>query len=83
MSGDYGPRPLMRAIKADFLSLTSFEIGLFGWMVVFQVGIWDYQIVTNTWLYWWMMQIGMVIGSLTAFPVNWWLIAKKIKEPCA
>ncbi|MCJ1435792.1 hypothetical protein MMC27_005167 [Xylographa pallens] len=83
MSGDYGPNSLARAIKADFLSLTAFEVGLFGWMVAFQVGIWDYQVMTNTWLYWWMMQIGMVIGSMTAFPVNWWLITRKIKEPCA
>ena len=83
MSSDYSPRSLMRAIKADFLSLTAFEIGLFGLMVVFQVGIWDYQIMTNTWLYRWMMQMGMGIGSMRAFPVNWWLITRKIKEPCA
>ncbi|MCJ1286770.1 hypothetical protein MMC26_006116 [Xylographa opegraphella] len=83
MSGDYGLKSLVRAIKADFLSLTSFEVGLFGWMVAFQVGIWDYQLETNTWLYWWMMQVGMAIGSMTAFPVNWWLITRNIKEPCA
>ncbi|HET8552741.1 MAG TPA: DUF4396 domain-containing protein [Gammaproteobacteria bacterium] len=22
--------------------------------------------------YWFLMQIGMVLGFLTAFPVNWW-----------
>jgi hypothetical protein len=55
MSGEYGPRTLVRAAKADILSLTSFEIGLFGWMVAYQVGIWDYRLVMNTWVYWWMM----------------------------
>ncbi|KAK5175852.1 uncharacterized protein LTR77_000992 [Saxophila tyrrhenica] len=32
MSGDYGPKSVWRALKADFLSLTSFEVGAFGWM---------------------------------------------------
>lgn len=30
MSGEYGPKSLWRAAKADILSLTSFEIGAFG-----------------------------------------------------
>jgi len=30
-----------------------------------------------------MMQIGMVFGFGTAMPVNWWLIKKGVKEPCA
>ncbi len=35
MSRDYGLKLLVRAIKADILSLTSFEIGLFGWIVAY------------------------------------------------
>ena len=27
-----------------------------------------------------MMQIAMICGFFTAYPVNWWLIKKKIKE---
>ncbi|KAL8713097.1 MAG: hypothetical protein Q9225_006826, partial [Loekoesia sp. 1 TL-2023] len=83
MSGDYSPQTLVRALKADILSLTSFEIGLFGWMVAYQVGIWGYRLEMTTWTYWWMMQVGMFIGFWTATPVNWWLIREKIKEPCA
>jgi len=83
MSGDYGPKTIVRAIKADILSLTAFEIGLFGWMIIYQVGIWDYKLEMNTWTYWWMMQVGMILGFVTALPVNWWLISRKIKEPCA
>ena len=70
-------------MKADILILTSFEIGLFVWMIVYQVGIWNYQLPTNSVTYWWMMQVGMVLGFVTAMPVNWWLIKKGIKEPCA
>ncbi|KAL8708517.1 MAG: hypothetical protein Q9220_006569 [cf. Caloplaca sp. 1 TL-2023] len=83
MSGDYSPRTLVRALKADILSLTSFELGLFAWMVAYQVGIWDYRLEMTTWTYWWMMQVGMFFGFCTAVPVNWWLIQQKIKEPCA
>jgi hypothetical protein len=44
MSGDYGPKSLWRAAKADFLSLTFFEIGLFGWMAIFQLAIFDLKL---------------------------------------
>lgn len=83
MSGEYGPKSIVRAAKADILSLTSFEIGLFGWMIIYEVAIWNYRLPMNTWTYWWMMQIGMVLGFATAMPVNWWLITKNIKEHCA
>lgn len=83
MSGQYGPKSVWRAVKADVLSLTSFEIGAFGWMVAYQVGIWGYELEMTTWTYWWMMQVGMVMGFATAVPVNWFLIRKGIKEPCA
>ncbi len=83
MSGEYGPKTLLKAAKADIASLTSFELGLFSWMVAYQVGIWNYRLAMNTATYWWMMQVGMFLGFWTAFPVNWWLISKNIKEPCA
>lgn len=83
MTGEYGPKTVVRAAQADILSLTSFELGLFGWMVAYQVGIWNYQLEITTWTYWWQMQVGMFFGYFTAFPVNWFLVKKGIKEPCA
>lgn len=56
MSGEYGLRTIYRAAKADFLSLTFFEIGLFAWMAIFQVAIFDWKLQTNNVVYWWMMQ---------------------------
>ena len=82
MSGEYGPKTVWRAVKADVLSLTSFEIGAFGWMVAYQVGIWGYRLDMLTWTYWWMMQVGMGMGFVTAYPVNWWLLRKGVKEAC-
>ena len=57
MSGEYGPKTIWRAVKADFLSLTFFEIGLFGWMAIFQIAIFDWKLQTNNVVYWWMMQV--------------------------
>jgi Domain of unknown function (DUF4396) len=30
--------------------------------------------------FWFMMQIAMVAGFLTSYPVNWWLISRGVKE---
>lgn len=53
MSGEYGLKSVWRAAKADILSLTSFEVGAFGWMIAFQVGIWGDTLGMATWTYWW------------------------------
>ena len=56
MAGEYGPKILYRAAKADFLPLLFFQVGLFGWMAVFQVAIFHWRLEMNTVTYWWMMQ---------------------------
>jgi hypothetical protein len=61
MSGDYGPKSLWRAAKADFLSLTFFEIGLFGWMAIFQLAIFDSKLGMDNVVYWWMMQVSFLM----------------------
>jgi len=30
--------------------------------------------------FWFMMQIVMICGFLTSYPVNWWLITRGIRE---
>lgn len=83
MLGKYGPKIIYRALKADALSLLFFEIGLFGWMAIFQVAIFNWELPMNTVTYWWMMQIGMFLGHWTGVPINWWLIKTGVKTPCA
>ena len=53
MSGEYGLKSVYRAAKADIVSLTSFEVGAFGWMILYQVGIFDYRLSMLSWTYWW------------------------------
>ncbi len=72
---------LIAALKADTLSLTAFEIGLFGWMAVMQLVLFTHPHLTPDHpAYWLLMQIGMILGFATAYPVNIWLIRRGIKE---
>jgi len=57
MSSNFGPATIYRAAKADFLSLTFFEVGLFGWMAIFQIAIFQWRLEMTTVTYWWMMQV--------------------------
>ncbi len=69
------------ALKADTLSLLAFEVGLFGWMAVMQLVLFtDPHLTPDHAAYWFLMQIGMVLGFLTAVPVNVWLVRRGIKE---
>jgi len=72
---------LVQAAKADVLSLTAFEVGLFGWMAlmvfVFFPGP---HLHPDQAAYWFLMQIGMIAGFFTAWPVNTWLIHRGTKE---
>ncbi len=68
------------AIKADALSLIAFEIGLFGWMALMRFFFFDPPLEPNDPIYWFMMQIGMVIGFATSYPMNWFLINQGIKK---
>ena len=72
---------ILAALKADTLSLTAFEIGLFGWMAVMQLVLFaEPHLTPGHAAYWLLMQIGMILGFATAYPVNVWLIRRGIKE---
>lgn len=74
---------LLEAVKADFLSLTAFEIGLFGWMALMAFVFFPapHHLHPDDAAYWFLMQIGMVIGFATAWPMNVRLLRRGIKEP--
>jgi len=73
---------LVAAAKADLLSLTAFEVGLFAWMVLQAMVIFPapHHLHPDSPVYWFGMQIGMCLGFVTSYPVNVWLIRKGIKE---
>jgi hypothetical protein len=70
---------LRAAIKADTLSLLAYQVGMFAWMAVTQKLLFP-GLEPTSWVFWVMMQVAMVLGLATTFPVNWWLIKRGVKE---
>ncbi|MHA6487195.1 DUF4396 domain-containing protein [Bacillus cabrialesii] len=69
------------AIKADTLSLIAFEIGMFGWMAIVHYGIFASNVPEpNDPVFWFMMQIAMILGTATSYPANWFLVKKGVKH---
>lgn len=77
-------RSLWQAIKADTLSITSWQVGMYGLMAVAQLVVlpatFGGRAAVLTPQFWWAMQLAMLAGFATAYPVNWWLIRIGIKE---
>ncbi len=72
---------LVAAVRADTISLVAFEVGLFGWMIFLRLAVFaDAPLRPDQPAYWLMMQLGMMLGFLTAYPANWWLVGRGIKE---
>jgi hypothetical protein len=74
---------LIAATKADFISLTAFEVGLFGWMAIMAHVLFPapHHLMPSSAAYWLLMQIGMIIGYVTSWPANVWLVRRGIKVP--
>ena len=75
---------LKAAVKADVLSLTSWQVGMYGFMAIAHFWIFGHllgvPLEVPTVEFWFMMQIAMICGFATSYPVNWFLISNGIKE---
>jgi hypothetical protein len=72
---------LIAAVKSDTLSILTFEIGLFAWMALTYFVFFPHPHLNPAEPgYWFMMQIGMVLGFFTSYPMNRWLITADWKE---
>lgn len=75
---------VVAAVKADFASITAWQVGMYGLMAVIQFAWFKpaYGAVApvDSAEFWFAMQLAMLAGFCTAFPVNWWLVAKGWKE---
>lgn len=68
------------ALKADTLSLTAWQVGMYGWMAVATFLVFGTELDKRDPVFWFMMQLAMLAGFLTSYPVNWWLVRTGIKE---
>jgi Domain of unknown function (DUF4396) len=74
---------LQAAAKADFISLTFFEIGLFAWMAIMTFVLFPapHTLMASSAAFWLLMQVGMIAGYATSWPANVWLVKRGIKVP--
>ncbi|MEG9435574.1 DUF4396 domain-containing protein [Edaphobacter sp. HDX4] len=72
---------IVAAVKADTLSILAFQVGMYAWMALVY-----FKLFPSPHLepiqpeYWLMMQIGMICGFLTSYPMNRWLVEAGLKE---
>jgi hypothetical protein len=75
---------LIAALKADTLSLAAWQIGMYGLMAIAQFwffrGVFNANIDASMSEFWFAMQIAMIAGFSTSYPVNWWLLRAGLKE---
>lgn len=73
---------ILAAMRADTISIGAFEVGMFGWMALTRFVLFPEptRIYPNMAVFWFMMQIAMIIGWATSYPANVWLIRKGWKE---
>ncbi len=75
---------IIAALKADTLSLAAWQLGMYGAMAALQFVLFKRhfgaQAPVNSVEFWGAMQLAMIAGFVTSYPMNWWLIGSGIKE---
>jgi hypothetical protein len=75
---------IVAALKADTLSLIAWQIGMYAFMAFAQFYLFrrllGAGLEVDSAEFWFMMQIAMICGFVTSYPVNWWLVRAGIKE---
>ncbi|MGN6157807.1 MAG: DUF4396 domain-containing protein [Devosia sp.] len=75
---------VVQAVKADAASLTAWQVGMYGFMAIAQFGLFraglGLRLAASMPEFWFMMQIAMLCGLATSYPVNWWLLRAGLKE---
>jgi len=72
------------ALKADIASITAWQVGMYGVMALIQFGWFKAAFggiaPVNSPEFWFAMQLAMLAGFVTSYPVNWLLIRVGWKE---
>lgn len=75
---------ILAALKADTLSLISWQVGMYGFMAFAKFYLFatlmGVALEVNSVAFWFMMQIAMLCGFMTSYPINWWLLRAGFKE---
>ncbi len=75
---------IVAALKADTLSLAAWQVGMYGTMALLQLVVFTrlfgVRAEVDTPEFWFAMQVAMLIGFATSYPVNWCLLRAGLKE---
>lgn len=75
---------IVQALKADAASLISWQVGMYGFMAIAHFRLFPKvigsELTTNSVEFWFMMQIAMLSGFVTSYPVNWLLLRMGVKD---
>lgn len=72
---------IIKASKADILSLTAWQVGMYGWSAIMGFVILKSNFYHfNSWGFWFSMQVAMIFGFITAYPMNILLIKWGLKK---
>ncbi|MBA3798763.1 MAG: DUF4396 domain-containing protein [Geodermatophilaceae bacterium] len=76
-----GPRPgrtrgisIGSAIAAAFITVAAFDIGMVGWMLLLHFNDLMPPVTDST--FWFLMQMGVIVGLLTGYPAVSWLLRR-------
>ncbi|MEP7184286.1 MAG: DUF4396 domain-containing protein [Rhodanobacter sp.] len=65
---------LKAALKADTLSVTAWQVGMYGWLALTLPFFFSPEMLPKSQpRFRFMMQIAVIFGFPTSYPVNWWL----------
>ncbi len=72
---------IKQALKADFFSLTAWQLGMYFWiyLLIYRFGALNINQQLN-WGFWFAMQQAMFVGFLFALPMNYILIKMGVKR---
>ena len=75
---------VIAALKADIASISAWQVGMYGLMAAIQL-LWFRPAYggaapVDTPEFWFAMQLAMLAGFCTAYPVNWLLVRVGVKE---
>ncbi|HVV83844.1 MAG TPA: DUF4396 domain-containing protein [Kofleriaceae bacterium] len=71
---------LVAALEADALSLTAWQVGMYGWMAIARFAIVGRPLDEGSATFWVTMQAAMLAGFVVSYPVNALLIRHGLKE---
>lgn len=73
-------RTLLDAFKADTLSVLAWQAGMYSGMAIAIFMIFNESLSVKSPVFWWMMQLSMLLGFCTAYPVNFLLVESGLKK---